>query len=60
MSLRKGSLEDYYNSPAGIESAGCRAPKPGDKPTCYKDKVEPDTRAKLALYANRQDAPKSA
>jgi hypothetical protein len=60
MSLRKGSLEEYYNSGPGAESAGCRAPKPGDKPTCYKDKVEPDTRAKLALYANPQDAPKQA
>ena len=57
MSLRKGSLEEYYNSAAGMESAGCRAPKPGDKPTCYKDKVEPNTRAKLDLYANPQDAP---
>ena len=50
MSLRKGSLEEYYNSAAGIESAGCGTPKPGDKPTCYQDKVEPDTRAKLNLY----------
>ena len=60
MSLRKGSLQDYYNSIAGSKSAGCPAPKPGNKPTCYQDKVEPNTRAKLALYANRQDAPKSA
>ena len=60
MSLRKGSLEEYYNSAAGIESAGCRAPAPGKKPTCYQDKVEPNTRAKLALYANPQDAPKQA
>ena len=60
MSLRKGSLEEYYNSAAGIKSAGCEAPKPGDKPTCYQDKVEPDTREKLALYANPQDAPKRA
>lgn len=60
MSLRKGSLEDYYNSAAGIASAGCRKPEPGNKPTCYQDKVEPDTRAKLDLYANPQDAPKQA
>jgi hypothetical protein len=60
MSLRKGSLQDYYNSILGMKSAGCQAPKPGDKPTCYKDKVEPNTRAKLALYANPQDAPKQA
>ena len=60
MSLRKGSLQDYYNSPAGMESAGCRAPKPGNKPTCYQDKVEPNTRAKLALYANPQDASREA
>jgi hypothetical protein len=50
MSLRKGSLEEYYNSAAGIESAGCRV-EPGVKPTCYEDKVEPDTREKLNLYA---------
>lgn len=60
MSLRKGSLEEYYNSVAGMKSAGYRAPEPGKKPTCYQDKVGPNTRAKLALYANRQDAPKSA
>lgn len=51
MSLRKGSLEEYYNSITGSKSARCQAPKPGDKPTCYKDKVEPNTRAKLDLYA---------
>lgn len=50
MSLRKGSLEEYYNSVLGSKSAGCRV-EPGVKPTCYKDKVEPDTRKKLALYA---------
>jgi hypothetical protein len=50
MSLRKGSLEEYYNSVPGSKSAGCQAPKPGNKPTCYQDKVEPDTRAKLNLY----------
>jgi hypothetical protein len=60
MSLRKGSLQDYYNSGPGAASAGCSKPKPGNKPTCYQDKVEPNTRAKLALYANRQDAPKQA
>ena len=59
MSLRKGSLEEYYNSGPGAKSAGCDI-KPGVKPTCYKDKVEPDTREKLALYANPQDAPKKA
>ena len=51
MSLRKGSLEEYYNSIAGSKSAGCQAPQPGKKPTCYKDKVEPNTRAKLGLYS---------
>jgi hypothetical protein len=59
MSLRKGSLEEYYNSAAGIKSAGCKV-IPGVKPTCYQDKVEPNTRAKLNLYANPQDAPKRA
>ena len=60
MSLRKGSLEEYYNSIAGSKSAGCRKPEPGNKPTCYKDKVEPDTRAKVALYAKPQDASREA
>jgi hypothetical protein len=60
MSLRKGSLQDYYNSAAGIVSAGCRAPAPGRESTCYQDKVEPNTRAKLALYANPQDASREA
>ena len=52
MSLRKGSLQDYYNSIAGSKSAGCKSPAPGKKPTCYQDEVEPNTRAKLDLYAN--------
>jgi hypothetical protein len=51
MSLRKGSLQDYYNSAAGMESAGCRAPAPGRESTCYQDEVEPNTREKLNLYA---------
>jgi hypothetical protein len=59
MSLRKGSLEEYYNSVPGMKSAGCRV-EPGVKPTCYKDKVEPDTREKLALYANPKDASREA
>ena len=52
MSLRKGSLQDYYNSITGSKSAGCKSPVPGRKSTCYQDEVEPNTRAKLALYAN--------
>jgi hypothetical protein len=59
MSLRKGSLEEYYNSGPGAISAGCDK-QPGVKSTCYQDKVEPNTRAKLALYANPQDPPKRA
>ena len=59
MSLRKGSLEEYYNSGPGAKSAGCPT-KPGTKPTCYQDKIEPNTRAKLALYANPQDASREA
>jgi len=51
MSLRKGSLQDYYNSIAGSKSARCKT-IPGVKPTCYQDQVEPNTRAKLALYVN--------
>ena len=60
MSLRKGSLQDYYNSVPGMKSAGCKPPVPGRKSTCYQDKVEPNTRAKLALYANPQDASREA
>jgi hypothetical protein len=50
MSLRKGSLKDYYNSVPGSKSAGCKAPTGGRPITCYQDKVEPNTRAKLNLY----------
>ena len=60
MSLRKGSLEEYYNSVAGSKSAGCKSPAPGRKSTCYQDEVEPNTRAKLDLYANPQDASREA
>jgi hypothetical protein len=59
MSLRKGSLQDYYNSGPGAKSAGCPT-RPGTKPTCYQDKIEPNTIDKLDLYANPQDAPKRA
>ena len=51
MSLRKGSLKEYYNSILGMKSAGCQAPVPGRKSTCYEDKVGPNTRAKLGLYS---------
>ena len=51
MSLRKGSLQDYYNSGPGAKSAGCRV-TPGVKPTCYQDKIEPDMTDKLDLYTN--------
>lgn len=60
MSLRKGSLEEYYNSGPGAASAGCSKPKPGNKPTCYQDVVEPRTLDRLALYANPQDSSKQA
>ena len=60
MSLRKGSLEEYYNSVPGSKSAGCKAPIGGRPITCYQDKVEPNTREKLALYANPQDASREA
>ncbi len=52
MSLRKGSLQDYYNSGPGAISAGCGKPRPGTKPTCYQDKIEPDMTDKLDLYIN--------
>jgi hypothetical protein len=51
MSLRKGSLQDYYNSGPGAKSADCKV-IPGVKPTCYEDKIEPNTINKLYLYAN--------
>lgn len=52
MSLRKGSLEEYYNSGLGSVSAGCGKPKPGAKPTCYQDKIQPNTLIKLQNYKN--------
>lgn len=60
MSLRKGSLEEYYNSGPGAASAGCGKPEPGNKPTCYQDKIQPDMTNKLYLYTNPQDSPKQA
>lgn len=51
MSLRKGSLQDYYNSGPGAKSAGCKI-TPGVKPTCYEDKIEPDMSDKLSDYRN--------
>jgi hypothetical protein len=49
MSLRKGSLQDYYNSPEK-----CRI-EPGVKPTCYQDQVEPRTLSALTCYANPEE-----
>ncbi len=46
MSLRKGTLEQYYNSPEGIPSAGC---KKGDT-NCYQNTVKPRTEARLEIY----------
>lgn len=51
MSLRKGSLEEYYNSGPGAKSAGCPV-RPGTKPTCYQDKILPDMQKKLEDYIN--------
>jgi len=60
MSLRKGSLEEYFNTPS-VANPICGKPKePGQPRTCYQDTVEPNTRAKLALYANPQDASREA
>jgi len=50
MSLRKGSLKDYYNSVLGSKSAGCQAPTGGRPITCYQDKIKPKTINKLDLY----------
>jgi hypothetical protein len=50
MSLRKGTLEEYFNSgPVANQLCG-KNPKPGQPRTCYQDKVAPNTIAKLALY----------
>jgi len=46
MSLRKGTLQEYYNSPEGNTSAGC---KNGDK-GCYEFTVRPRVVSKLNLY----------
>lgn len=59
MSLRKGSLQDYYNSGPGAKAAGCKI-QPGVKPTCYEDKIQPNMTDKLYLYTNPQDSPKQA
>jgi len=46
MSLRKGSLKDYYNSPEGRASAGCKKGAEG----CYQFTVKPSVVSKLDLY----------
>ena len=60
MSLRKGSLQDYYNSGPVANKICGKNPNPGQPRTCYQDTVEPNTRAKLNLYANPQDASREA
>ena len=52
MSLRKGSLEDYYNSVPGAKAAGYKI-VPGVKPTCYQDVVERKTINKLNSYRGK-------
>lgn len=59
MSLRKGTLQDYFNS-GPVANSVCGKPiEPGPR-TCYQDKIEPDMTDKLALYANPQDASREA
>jgi hypothetical protein len=60
MSLRKGSLEEYFNTPSVANSICGKPEEPGQPRTCYQDAVEPNTRAKLNLYINPEDAPKRA
>lgn len=51
MSLRKGTLEEYYNS-GPVANANCGKPtKPGELRTCYQDKVEVNILDKLRNYA---------
>lgn len=59
MSLRKGSLEEYYNS-GPVANLVCGKPKEPGPRTCYQDLVEPRMLDRLALYANPQDSPKQA
>jgi hypothetical protein len=54
MSLRRGTLEEYYNSGPGARSAGCKV-TPGVKPTCYEDEIEPNITEKLQDYAKYLD-----
>ena len=60
MSLRKGTLEEYFNSgPVANQICG-KNPKPGQPRTCYQDQIEPDMLDKLSIYVNRNDAPNRA
>ena len=49
MSLRKGTLEQYFNTPT-VANSICGKPKPGQPITCYQDRIEPNTVAKLGDY----------
>jgi hypothetical protein len=60
MSLRKGTLEEYFNTPTVANNVCGKNPKPGQPRTCYQDKVEPDMLNKLDLYINPEDALKRA
>ena len=52
MSLRKGTLEEYFNTPI-VANSICGKPKePGQPRTCYQDRIEPNTVAKLEDYLN--------
>ena len=51
MSLRKGTLEEYFNS-GPVASKICGKPKIPGQPTCYQDKVEPGILHKLEDYLN--------
>ena len=50
MSLRKGTLEEYYNS-GPVANNVCGKPKTSGQPrTCYQDKVQEDILGKLFSY----------
>ena len=52
MSLRKGTLEEYYNS-GPVANTNCGKPtRPGQPRTCYQDKVEGNIVNKLRNYTN--------
>lgn len=60
MSLRKGTLEQYFNTPTVANGICGKPEKPGQPRTCYQNKIEPGMLNKLDLYINPEDASKRA